>query len=556
MARLTQEEFVARCNVKHNNQYNYSKTLYTTTRDKIIVTCLHHGDFYVLADNHLRQSGCPKCGTQLGAKSTTLTYTEFVNKVSDTDRLNLLFYEADYINSRTPITVLCKKHNYEFKQKPYDIYTNRTKCKHCLFEKLSNKSRSNNQDFIMKAREIYNDRYLYDNIVYTCNTEDVKITCKQHGIYSITPKEFLRGYHCKKCMKQDLLKRNSTMFFNTFKDKWPNYTIKSEYNGCYAPLLINCNLHGDFYASPEQSRTSQDICDSCRVYRGSQQELKITNLLDKYNIEYQKHKKIKGDKGIFEIDIFLPKQNIAIEVNGLYWHRDRDNGKYSKDYHLNKTVTCFKQGITLLHFYDTEIDTKFSIIKSILENKLNLNTRKVHGRKTIIKYVSNVEKKVFLDTYHMQGNDRASICIGLYYNDELLSIMTFGTRKITGSVDHELLRYCVKSGVNVVGGFSKLIKFYSKQHNITTIKTYADKRYSQGNVYNINGFKHLRDSAPSYWYFNTKAYKLHHRYNFAKHLLKSKLEYYDENKTEYQNMRDNNYFRVWDCGHCVFEYTV
>lgn len=75
MARLTQEEFVARCNVKHNNQYNYSKTRYTTTRDKIIVTCLQHGDFYVLADNHLRKSGCPKCGTQLGAKSTTLSYT-------------------------------------------------------------------------------------------------------------------------------------------------------------------------------------------------------------------------------------------------------------------------------------------------------------------------------------------------------------------------------------------------------------------------------------------------------------------------------------------------
>lgn len=33
-----------------------------------------------------------------------------------------------------------------------------------------------------------------------------------------------------------------------------------------------------------------------------------------------------------------------------------------------------------------------------------------------------------------------------------------------------------------------------------------------------------------------------------KHLLKDKLEIFDENKTEIENMLDNNFNMIYDCG--------
>ena len=554
MAKLTRDEFIKRSMLKHRGKYTYDKVVYLTTRHKVIITCPEHGDFETLADNHLRTSGCPKCGTISGARHTTVSYEEFMSKLDQNTRDNFIFTESDFRNSRQPIGVFCKKHNIKFYQSPYDIYKGRSKCKSCISEKLSKSVRSSTEDFITAARQIYNNRFCYDKTIYTVNTDEVVITCREHGDFRITPKVFIQGMYCKKCMKLDLYKTKSDSFLEKFKTTWPDYTVKSVYNGSYNPLVISCKVHGDFYATPEQCRTLVDICDRCRVARGSQQELKITNLLDEHNIVYIKHKKIKTVNSFFEVDIFIPSYNIAIEVNGLYWHRDREDGKYSRDYHLNKTRYCNEQGIKLLHFYDTEIDNRFNVVKSILENKLNLNTRKVYARNTEIRYIEKEVKKSFLNTYHIQGNDRSSVYIGIYFKDELLSVMTFGTRQITGTVDHELLRYCVKSGVNVVGGFSKMLKFYIRNHKVRTIKTYADKRYSDGNVYKINGFTHIRDSVPSYWYFNSREYRLYHRYNFAKHLLKNKLSHFDDSKSEQANMRANNYFRIWDCGQCVFEY--
>lgn len=555
MAKLTQEDFIQRCREKHNSKYDYTKTIYTTTRHKVIVTCPMHGDFTVLADNHLRTSGCCKCGRLRGAVHT-IKYQEFLNRVSDEFKSNLEFTESDYVNSREPIKVLCKKHNFEFKQRPYDIYNNRHRCKYCRSERSSKAIKSCTEDFISKCLSIYGDKFTYDKVQYNLNKETVVVTCKQHGDFCKTPKELIQGAHCKECMKLDVLSRSGEFFYEKFKLKWSNYTLKSVYAGSFKPVQVNCKLHGDFFVTPEQCRTLIDICDGCRVVRGSQQELKITELLDKHNITYVKHKKIKSGDRFFEIDIFIPSNNIAIEVNGLYWHRDRENGKYSKDYHLNKTRICKENGISLLHFFDTEIDTKFSIVSSIIENKLGLNKFKVHARKTSVRYIDSKCKKEFLNDYHIQGNDRSSVYIGLYSDNELLSVMTFGNRKITKMLDHELMRYCVKSGYNIVGGFSKMLKFYLRNNNnIKTIKTYADKRYSDGNVYTINGFKHIHDSSPSYWYFHGREYKLYHRYNFAKHLLHTKLEIFDKEKTEIENMRNNNYYRVWDCGHCVFKYT-
>ncbi len=94
---------------------------------------------------------------------------------------------------------------------------------------------------------------------------------------------------------------------------------------------------------------------------------------------------------------------------------------------------------------------------------------------------------------------------------------------------------------------SKLFKTFIREYNPTEVISYADRRWSHGNVYNQIGFTYSSSSPPSYWYFKNTD-RRYHRSNFMKHLLKDKLEIFDENKTEIENMLDNNFNMIYDCG--------
>lgn len=64
----TLEEFITDANNKHNNKYNYSKTSYTKSIDKLIIICEKHGEFIQEANHHLQGNGCPKCGIEKNTK--------------------------------------------------------------------------------------------------------------------------------------------------------------------------------------------------------------------------------------------------------------------------------------------------------------------------------------------------------------------------------------------------------------------------------------------------------------------------------------------------------
>ena len=262
-------------------------------------------------------------------------------------------------------------------------------------------------------------------------------------------------------------------------------------------------------------------------------------------------KLIKG----FEIDIFLPEFNIAIEFNGLKWHSER-NGK-GREYHLYKTVECKKQGIQLIHIFEDEWKYKKDIIKSKILNLIRKTSNKIYARKCIIKPVTNKNKNIFLNATHIQGEDKSLIKYGLYYNNELVSIITFGNlRKITNNKSqndvYELIRFSTKLNTNIIGGFSKLLKHFIKYHSPKQIISYANKRYSIGNLYLKNNFIYVKDTPPNYWYM--KHYnKREHRFAYRKSELPKKLQKYDENLSEWENMKNNNYDRIWDCGSIKFK---
>ena len=52
--KYTTEEFIQKAKEIHGDKYDYSKTKYgCNKKDKIIVTCPKHGDFFISPDSHI-----------------------------------------------------------------------------------------------------------------------------------------------------------------------------------------------------------------------------------------------------------------------------------------------------------------------------------------------------------------------------------------------------------------------------------------------------------------------------------------------------------------------
>ena len=265
---------------------------------------------------------------------------------------------------------------------------------------------------------------------------------------------------------------------------------------------------------------------------------KVINLLKDNQIDFEIN--IRKIISPLELDIFIPSKNLAIEINGLYWHSEL-NGKDSS-YHLNKTLKCEEKGIQLLQFWDSEIDLKWSIVSSMILSRLGIFQKKIGARECIIEEVSKEEVKTFLEENHIQGSTQFSISYGLYYEHEIVSLMIFVKSRFRKDVEWELARFVSKRNYNIPGSFSRLLKSFN--HSCIS---YSDRRYSQGKVYEKNGFKLLSINNPSYHYIDDNC-NLVNRMKYQKYKLNSLLETFYPEKTEWENMVLNGFDRVWDCG--------
>jgi len=250
-----------------------------------------------------------------------------------------------------------------------------------------------------------------------------------------------------------------------------------------------------------------------------------------------------------ELDIYLPDYKIAIEYNGLYSHQHRPSETKEclikgKSYHLQKTLDCAKQGIHLLQFYSDEWLLKKDIVKSVIASKLNLN-QKIFARKCEKIIIETHQKNNFLNDNHIQGEDKSKIKLGLLYEDDLVCVMTFCKSRFNKNYKWELSRFSNKMGINVIGGFSKLLKWFRKDYD-GNIVSYADRRYSNGNVYLKNGFENIRVNSPSYYYIDKNCNKRYNRMMFQKKLIGA----YD--CTEYEKAREMGYNKIYDCGTICF----
>lgn len=252
-----------------------------------------------------------------------------------------------------------------------------------------------------------------------------------------------------------------------------------------------------------------------------------------------------------ELDFFFEDERFAIEFNGIYWHSNID-----KIYHLNKTNLCEEQGIHLFHIFENEwIDPiKRDIWKSKISLKLrDPNINKINARDCSLKEITSKISTEFLNENHLQGSVNSKVSYGLYYKEELVSVMTFGKSRFKRD-EFELLRFASKKYTIVRGAFSKLLKFFTINNSNKELISYGNRRWvsSLDNIYG-KFFKKENTSKPNYWYW--KGDEFIGRISAQKHKLKDLLESFDENLTEKENMFSNGYRILYDCGNIKYKYS-
>lgn len=287
-------------------------------------------------------------------------------------------------------------------------------------------------------------------------------------------------------------------------------------------------------------------CKGCEP--SSKYEIEIQQFLQSNDISFDAN--VRNIIPPRELDIYIKQSNVAIEFNGVYWHSDE---YVDKNYHYQKTEKCKERNIELIHIFEHQWEYKSEICKSIILNKLNKTANRIYARKCDVREINSKQKNEFLERNHMQGKDSSKIKLGLFHNDELVSVMTFGIPRFNKNYEWELIRFCNSINVSVIGGASKIFKYFEKNYNPSSIISYCDLSRYSGNLYFNLGFKLKENTSPNYMWLHPQNNIIVPRYKSQKHKLKSLLgDQYDPNLSEAQNMKNSKFVRIYDCGNAVF----
>ena len=515
--KRTTQEFIEICNKIHNNKYDYSMVEYVNKESKVNIICPIHGIFSQKAGLHINGSGCPKC-------------------------------------------------SYEERGKKF---------KKCLNE------------FIFQSNIIHNNFYSYDKFVYVDSHTKGVITCPIHGDFEQKPNDHLQGKGCPMCNMSKLekdayvfLSKNSINFEQQKKFDWlgkqsldfylPEYNIAIECQGKQHFGNGGWSDKFDFNKQKERDIIKHSLCveHGIKIIYFCYELYDFFEPYTKDNVFYNlsdigtlflgiKHKTWINEVYGFYNELLL-EYNLSNTID-IYCCDLTDNNELnvSSNYELNRRNKSREHNRLSIHIFEDEWLYKCDIIKSRIRNLLKITQCKIYGRNCVIKEVSNSDAMSFLNLNHIQGGIYCKYNFGLYYNDELVSLMTFGSlRKSLGSniedKSYELLRFCNKINTNVVGGASKLFKYFLEKINPNKVISYCDLRWSDGNLYETLGFLFSHKSKPNYFYVDENKRIRENRFKYRKDKLIT--DGFDKEKSEHEIMLDRGIYRIYDCGCNVYLY--
>lgn len=417
-------------------------------------------------------------------------------------------------------------------------------------EKWSNKTNEEKNQLVQKIKETKFKKYNNENYI---NRDKINQTNQiKYGGNSPT---------CEpKIIKIREEKRNSKMF-----EKVKNYIemkglkfLDNNYEHCYYYHNFKC-LKCNFEFKQTWNSIQQGFtCQNCRPQSigPNKPEKELQEYIKSFNfqnISFNNHILIFP----WELDIVIHDLKIAIEYNGFYYHNDeivkntRKNLEDSKKYHSMKRKLCLEKGYRLITIFEDEWVFHKDIVLGRLNQILGKKGFRIHGRDCIIKEIPTKVKNQFLEEYHIQGKDSSTIKLGAFYNSKLVSIMTFSKGNISkGSFIQdgvwELNRFCINYNFHIPGIASKLLEHFKRNYSWIEIYSYADLRWSHGNLYRQLGFISNEKIIPNYWYIDINKVKRIHRFSLRKRANEPK------DISEHILRLSEGYKIIWDCGNLKF----
>ncbi len=320
------------------------------------------------------------------------------------------------------------------------------------------------------------------------------------------------------------------------KDKFSSYLMNTNAQQMATDLKVNVTTIYKHHAKFDL----EIIKSNCSSY-----ENEIVKWLNEQNINVEQHNRsICNGK---ELDILIPEYNLAIEFNGLYWHSDIYK---DQNYHALKYKQCLDKNIRLLTIFEDEWHDSKETIKNHILHLCNKTHTTIGARKCNIQEINKSICKEFLKKYHIQGSlEKISISLGAFYNDKLIAVIVL--TKINEN-KYDLSRYAITRENNYPGLFSKFLSYIKKNYLlIKEIITFADLRWSYGDVYLKTGFEIEKVLKPGYFY--TDFLHRYHKFNFRKNRIAKKFNIDITGKTEKQLMVELGFARIWDCGKIKFK---
>lgn len=366
----------------------------------------------------------------------------------------------------------------------------------------------------------------------------------------------IEKYGCEYVLQnKEILEKQKQTYRNTCLQNYGTVsTMQNHLDKETVNIINNKNNFISFLESIPFDKRTSTYCISLLNYSRSRFDKKIKrygceNLINQYKSSYEHElQELYKQKGIdlyknktilngLEIDLYNDKYKVGIEFNGDYYHSEIYKDKL---YHQQKSLLAEQKGIKLYHIFEHDwINHKEKIIM-MLDNLFGLS-KPIYARNCSIKEITSEEKSLFLNNNHFQNNDTSSVNLGLYYNNQLVSVMTFCKPRFNKNYEWELSRFCNLAGYRVIGGASKLLKYFIKKYNPNNIISYSNIARTTGNLYKQLQFKLIAISEPNYIWF--------------KNLNNIKSRYQCQMKNEAKIMTRQGYYKIYDCGNKVWVWT-
>jgi len=364
------------------------------------------------------------------------------------------------------------------------------------------------------------------------------------------------GFYGKKHTPESInkIKKKKSLSEEEYKlrllERGLEFEVKTKYSEYYSRqhqyLDIICKKCGTEQRKTLQAFERKSLCIKCYPCITSRAEVEVLDFIKSLGIKtIQSDRKSIAPK---EIDVFIPDKMVGIEYHGLYWHMENNNNKnkyWDKNSHRDKMLLCRQKKINLIQIFSDEWIEKNEIVKSIIKNKLGLTDIKIGARKCEIREIHRKISKLFFEENHISGYTRSKISFGLYYENKLVCAIALrkpNHKKYKNNI--EISRFATALNVQVIGGFSKLMKSVEKwmsDKGYKKIITYSDLRWGDGNVYRSCGFEWVSDTGIDFWY--TDGTIRYNRFMFRA----------QPGKTEKQVAEENGVYRIYGCGNYLYE---